>query len=119
MSMGKLVVSTMVAAGLMVASVNAMAMAPKDGEMMDAHKMALKLQKDLKLSQEQTDKVEGIFKDMHDEAIKLRDQMKALKDETDTKIKAELTPDQSKKFDEMQAKHMEKRQKMMKNRQAD
>ena len=116
MTIGKIVLSTVVAAGLMVASVSAFAM--HDGEMMDAHKMAMKLQKELSLTKEQTDKVEGIFKDTHDEAMKLRDEMKGLKDATDTKIRAELTPEQAKKFDAMQKKHMEKREKMMQQRQS-
>ena len=116
MTIGKIVLSTVVAAGLMLGSVNAFA--NHDGEMMDAHKMALKLQKELSLTKEQTDKVEGIFKDTHDDAMKLRDQMKALKDATDTKIRAELTPEQAKKFDAMQQKHMEKREKMMQQRQS-
>ena len=117
MTIAKIVLSTVVAAGLMLGSVNAFA-AAHEGEMMDAHKMAMKLQKELTLTKEQTDKVEGIFNDMHDQAVKLRDEMKGLKDATDTKIRAELTPEQAKKFDEMQKKHMEKREKMMQQRQS-
>ncbi|MFI4956586.1 MAG: Spy/CpxP family protein refolding chaperone [Gammaproteobacteria bacterium] len=116
MSISKIVLSAVVAAGLMLGSVNAFAM-HHDGEM-DAHKMAMKMQKDLSLSKEQTDKVEGIFKDMHEEATKLRDEMKGLKDATDDKIRAELTPEQVKKFDENHKKHMEKRQEMMNKKQS-
>lgn len=118
MNIRKIVMSTMVGASLMFVGLNAFADQAPHAKM-DPHAMAMKLQKDLKLSDEQAAKIETIFKDTHDEAEKLRDELMQLKTETDDKIKAELTPEQTKKFEDKQNKRHEKRHhKRMKNQQS-
>ena len=56
-----------------------------------------KMTKNLKLTDDQVQKITALFKEQGD-------QMKKLHDDSETKLKAILTPDQAKIFDENQAK---------------
>jgi|GEM_PF-2313472 Spy/CpxP family protein refolding chaperone len=72
----------------------------------------------LDLSTDQKAKLEAILKDdaatMKTSMEKMQADMKARQDAVNAKIKAILTPDQAKKFDEMQKERAEKMEKKMK-----
>ena len=71
-----------------------------------------RLAKDLNLTAEQKDKIGAIFKENETKAKaamdKTREEMKTLRDAGEKKIKAVLTPEQAKKFEEMQAEMRKK-----------
>lgn len=60
------------------------------------------LKKELKLTDDQAKKVEAIYADA-------KTKMEAIKTDTQTQVRAVLTDDQKKKYDEMMAKHSEKK----------
>lgn len=66
------------------------------------------LTKQLELSQEQQDKILPIIEDKHQKMEGLHNQMKQIREEAMGKIEAELTPDQQKKWHEMQEERQEK-----------
>ncbi len=89
---------------------------------MDGSRMMKGLTNKLDLTTEQQAQVKQIFEAKRPQMEALHQQMKALRDETDTEIKAILTTDQLKKFEEMQAKRKEKREHFMehhKNKERD
>lgn len=71
-----------------------------------------KILSELNLSSEQKDKIREIMKDTKEEhkdkADKTREEKLELAKEVESKIKAVLTPEQQKKFDELKAQEKEK-----------
>lgn len=117
MSMNKVVVSAIVAAGLMVVGVNsALAADAANGnaapmmahEGMDADKASKHMQKQLGLTDDQTSKVKAIMQDMHEEGEKIRQEMVKLKESTDAKFKEVLTPEQYTKWQSMRESRMQR-----------
>lgn len=90
--------SLSLASALMVSGINA-AFACDDKSPQDR---AAHLKKELKLTDDQTKKIEAIMNDTHKK-------MESLRDDTKTQIKAVLTDEQKKKFDEMKAKNEDKK----------
>ena len=66
------------------------------------------LTKKLDLTQEQQDKIFPILQDKHEKMEALHAQMKEMRQQAMGKIEAELTPDQQKKWKEMQEERQEK-----------
>lgn len=120
MSIGKILVSAALVAGLMVVGVNgafatdtakpADAPMAQDGSM-DSGKAAAHMQKKLGLSDEQTAKMKTIMEDIHTDGEKIRAEMKALHDKMKAEFKSVLTEEQFKKWESM---HEDRQQKRMK-----
>jgi protein CpxP len=98
------------------------------GGMMNPERRVEMLQKQLKLSDDQTVQVKTIFADERSktEALRantslsrkdMRSQMMAINQDRETKMHALLTPDQATKYDEMQAKERERMQERRENGQ--
>jgi protein CpxP len=96
------------------------------GGMMNPERRVEMLQKQLKLSDDQTAQVRTIFTDERSktEALRantslsrqdMRAQMMAINQDRETKMHALLTPDQATKYDEMQAKERERMQERREN----
>ena len=66
------------------------------------------LTKKLGLTKEQQDKILPIIEDKHQKMEALHSQMKEIRQQAMGKIEAELTPEQQKKWHEMQEERMEK-----------
>lgn len=66
------------------------------------------LTKKLDLTKEQQDKILPIIEEKHKKMEALHDQMKEIRQQAMGKIEAELTPDQQKKWKEMQEERKEK-----------
>ena len=66
------------------------------------------LTKELDLTKEQQDKILPIIEDKHQRMEALHHKMKEIRDDAMGKIEAELTPDQQKKWKEMQEERQEK-----------
>lgn len=71
-----------------------------------------RLAKELKLTEDQKAKVTAILKEDEPQMKALQDKMmadqKAIRDASDQKIKAVLTPDQAKQYDQIKEKHQKK-----------
>jgi len=87
------------------------AMPPGDG----SHMMK-GLTRNLDLTEEQQAQVQKIFDSKQAKREAIRTQMEQLKAETDGEIKTILTPDQQKKFEEMQAKRKQRFEEMRDNK---
>lgn len=93
----------------------ALAEGMKGEHKMDQGKKLERLTKELKLTADQKNKVEAILKEEQPQRQAIMDKMnadmKAINDASDQKIKAVLTPDQVKLYDQMQMKHQKKMEK--------
>lgn len=90
-----------------IVAIPVFAMPPGDG----SHMMK-GMTRHLDLTEEQQTQVQKIFDSKQEKREAIHSQMKALRDETNTEIKAVLTPEQLKKFEEMQAKRKQKYEEM-------
>ncbi len=87
------------------------------GQKMDVASHVAKLKAELKLTDQQTEKVRAVLEDIHQrkmaakqkaggqESAEFREQVKKLMTERDTRLKEILTPEQFTRYQELQAKH--------------
>jgi len=87
------------------------------GQKMDVASHVAKLKAELKLTDQQTEKVRAVLEDIHQrkmaakqkaggqESAEFREQVKKLMTERDTRMKEILTPEQFARYQELQAKH--------------
>ncbi len=87
------------------------------GQKMDVASHVAKLKAELKLTDQQTEKVRAVLEDIHQrkmaakqkaggqESAEFREQVKKLMTERDTRLKEILTPEQFARYQELQAKH--------------
>lgn len=79
---------------------------PGDGEGPAEHRVE-RMSKELQLTPDQKSKLEVIFKEQHEK-------FRAIHEESHNRISQILTPEQSKKFEEMKKQHQQQRREKMK-----